>query len=100
MTLKQEVRFLPEPVQELEDAVLWYRQKSPALGEHFAVSLETTIERILEFPESFPIYRRSARQALIPRFPYGIFYVPGPNVIHIVAVFHLRQDPAKLKKRV
>jgi plasmid stabilization system protein ParE len=98
--LSLSLRFLPDAVQELEKAIGWYREKSPNLGEQFVDAFESTIDRIGQFPESFPIYRKSARQALVPRFPYGVFYIREASNIQILAVFHLKQDPKKLRKRV
>jgi len=98
--LSLSLRFLPDAVKELEKAIGWYREKSPHLGEQFAEAFESTIDRIGQFPDAFPIYRKSARQALVPRFPYGVFYVHKASNIQILAVFHLKQDPKKMTKRV
>jgi len=97
--LSPTLRFLPEAVKELEEAVLWYRKQTPFLGNQFTTAFESTIERMIQFQDAFPLYRKSVRRALIPKFPYGIFYVQGINSIQILAVFHLKQDPHKLNKR-
>jgi plasmid stabilization system protein ParE len=98
--LSSTLRFLPDAVQEFENAIVWYREKSPNLGEQFITAFESTIDRIGQFPDAFPIYRKSARQAFVPRFPYGVFYVHEASNIQILAVFNLKQDPKKMTKRV
>ena len=36
---------------------------------------------------------------LIRRFPFGIFYVEGPEQIVVLAVLHGRRDPKRWKER-
>jgi len=93
------LRFLPEAVRELEEAVIWYRQKSTFLGDQFAAAFETAMDRMIRFPDSFPVYRKTIRRALLRSFPYGVFYVHGNGFVQILAVFHLSRDPKKLYPR-
>jgi hypothetical protein len=48
----------------------------------------------------FTLVDAPVRRALLRRFPYGLFYLPGtldePDVI--VAVIDLRQDPAVIRQ--
>src|SRR6516162_8975731 len=39
------------------------------------------------------------RRVLIPRYPFGIFYVAESNRIVIHAILDLRQDPEKIRER-
>ena len=45
------------------------------------------------------LYRGRYRRLLIPRYPFGIFYVVESNRIVVHAVPDLRQDPEKIRER-
>ena len=45
------------------------------------------------------LYRGRYRRLLIPRYPFGIFYVVESNSIVVHAVLDLRQDPKKIRER-
>jgi plasmid stabilization system protein ParE len=51
------------------------------------------------FPLIGRLYRSRYRRLLIPRYPFGIFYVVESNRIVIHAVLDLRQDPKKIRER-
>ena len=42
----------------------------------------------------------SARRALVPSFPYGVFYRIREDAVQVVAVLHLHRDPATWEHRV
>jgi len=54
------------------DAIDWYEDRLPGLGQNFAAELDGLIDRIADNPLQFPIVRRRVRRAILPRFPYGV----------------------------
>jgi len=52
-----------------------------------------------EHPRSSPLVLEDIRQAIVPRFPYSIFYTLEDDVLVVVAVFHLARDPADWSDR-
>lgn len=77
-----------------------YNAKATFLGFDFLDEFEETSSLIRETPLLFTAVDPPIRRALLHRFPFGVFYVPGsdtePDVI--VAVVDLRQDPEVVRK--
>ena len=77
-----------------------YDSKAPFLGLDFLDEFEETTSLIRETPLLFTVVDPPIRRALIHRFPFGVFFVPGkdlePDVI--VAVVDLRQDPEVIRQ--
>lgn len=92
--------FLPGAKQDVNDAFVWYEEKSLGLGLEFLRCLEATIESIQRFPLMFPVVLDDYHRALIRRFPYAIFYEVEPSRTVIHAVFQCSQDPNKWKARL
>lgn len=84
---------------DLVSAHQWYEQQRSGLGRDFIQSVEDAIDRIRVAPMMFPIVHRGARQTLIRRFPYVIYYNVDGTVVEIVAVFHGHRDPSPFKDR-
>src|SRR5437763_13034020 len=94
-------RLLLEPAAENEflEAAGWYAEHSPSLGASFRTSVATTLTTIEEAPHRFPIALRDIRKARVPRFPYGVYYVPLPEVIVGIAIIPGRRDPRRWHTR-
>ena len=69
-----EVEFHPEAVKELREATLYYQAQQAGLGERFLSTVQESLTRISNFPESFPVVNRNVRQCKVARFPYAIVY--------------------------
>jgi len=93
-------RFTPDAHADVLQAFEYYNAQSPNLGFEFLDELEDTASIVRETPLIFTIVDPPIRRALVHRFPYGVFYVPGvdgePDVI--VAVLDSRQDPEIVRK--
>jgi plasmid stabilization system protein ParE len=92
--------FHPEAETELLQAIAYYEDYEVNLGYDFAVEVYSTIERIISFPNAWPILAQDVRRCLINRFPYGILYSVEDDEIFILAVMHMHRDPDYWKKRV
>lgn len=77
----------------LEEAFDWYEKKRIHLGSEFFLSVEAIFNTIQENPHLFPIRHKNIRCALIPRFPYGVFYLVDENKVIVIAIFHLSRNP-------
>ena len=85
---------------DIQDAYDWYESQRPGLGEEFLAALTSTRDRILEFPEGYPVLHRATRRALLPRrFPYGLYYRIERDTVIIVACMHARRDPREWQRR-
>jgi plasmid stabilization system protein ParE len=88
-----------EANQDLLDARAWYDNVRPELGDHFALSVETTVKAIAEHPLQFPVTYKSRRRAGVRRFPYGLFFEVQNNRIVVIACFHGRRNPRRWQSR-
>ena len=97
MTLS--VVWIPEANEDLLEARAWYDRIRPELGEHFALTVEATVEAIAENALQFPVVYRNRRRAGVRRFPYGIFFEVQQHRIVVIACFHGRRNPRRWQSR-
>lgn len=84
---------------EVAEAELWYEAQQVGIGSQFLSEVSYVLERIAENPLIYQITYRDIRRALVPRFPYLIWYrVIGKTAV-IIACTHARQDSELVKAR-
>lgn len=91
--------FHPEAEEELGRAIDYYESCQQGLGEDFFFEIHSAIQRIIDFPEVWPVLDVDVRRCLTHRFPYGILYSIDNLEIFILAVMHLRRNPDYWKNR-
>ncbi|HUF41215.1 MAG TPA: type II toxin-antitoxin system RelE/ParE family toxin [Verrucomicrobiae bacterium] len=92
--------FHPEALQEYREAVLYYRDRNPALALRFTEAVEEAIRRILDAPTRWRLLDEDIRRCLTRVFPYGVLYTIEHDFILIVAVMHCSREPGYWKRRV
>lgn len=93
------VRFHPEAVTELNNAVDYYEEQGTGLGIDFIKEIQKGIDMISRFPDSWQQISVSTRRLIIKKFPYGIIYMSYDKVLYIIAVMHLNRKPGYWKTR-
>jgi toxin ParE1/3/4 len=94
-------RIARKAEREIAAAALWYEDRRVGLGAEFIAELRRTLTEISERPLSFPIDYRSARRALLGRFPYKIYFVLlAADDIVVIAVLHAKQRKDRLRGRL
>ena len=68
------VVHLPEAMDDIIDAHVYYEQQSAGLGDRFAEALEDLVARIRANPQIYAVHRRGVRAAPLRRFPYVVYY--------------------------
>lgn len=94
------IKFLTVAEKELSGAIEYYNEKQTGLGFEFSDEVKRTIERIIQFPDAWTLLSKKSRRCLLNRFPYGVIYQKREDLILIVAIMHLHQDPKKWKIRL
>jgi len=92
--------FHPEAEKELILAIDFYEEKEIGLGRDFALEIYSTVERILTYPDAWPIVEEDIRRSLVKRFPFGVLYSKLEEEIVIIAVMHLNREPEYWKTRI
>jgi plasmid stabilization system protein ParE len=77
---------------EIGSAVNWYQRRNPKTAFRFLSRTRATISRIRQNPNRFPLIKGVIRRALVPRFPYSIYFFLKNELVFILAVRHQRQS--------
>lgn len=94
------VEFLEPAWAEFVEAVNYYNDQSDGLGFEFSKDVGSTIERIFQYPEAWPLISKRTRRCRTKRFPYGIIYQVKGDTLLVVAVMHLHREPESWKTRI
>lgn len=94
-----EIEFHPEAASELREATLYYQAQQAGLGERFLSTVQESLTRISNFPESFPVVFGNVRQCKVARFPYGIIFRSHVNYIQVIALAHSHRKPHYWSRR-
>ena len=87
------LKFSSRALGEIGKAQEWYELQSSGLGEEFIAAMELQLKRLEQAPLLYAEVILGVRRALLPRFPYGLFYAVRSNLIHVLAVLHDARNP-------
>ncbi len=93
-------RFLSPALVELKEAAEYYESALSGLGADFIDEVDSTIQRIVSFPEAWGRISEHYRHCITRRFPYALIYEMSGDQILIVSVFHLSREPCSWKKNL
>ena len=89
----KQVRFSKFAVLELNDAVDYYNQEYPGLGDRFKIEVKKAAERISEYPTSWSVEKEDIRKYLMHKFPYKLLYSIEEDHLFIIAIAHQHRRP-------
>jgi len=95
-----EIVFLLGAEQDLQEAYDWVAEHRSGKEHSFLTDVESRLEQLKSFPLMGRLYRGRYRRLLIPRYPFGIFYVVESDRIVIQSISDLRRSPEKLRERL
>lgn len=93
------LKFSGRAVREVGEAYEWYEAQSEGLGSEFEVAFELQMKRLEQVPLLYPEVIPGIRRTLLPRFPYGVFYVVRDDLVHVLAVIHNVRNPKRRPSR-
>ncbi|MGI0482478.1 type II toxin-antitoxin system RelE/ParE family toxin [Geminocystis sp. CENA526] len=97
MTYK--IKISKEAELDLDEAYQWYKSQVNQLGSEFIRVVDNNLALIQKNPFASPIIHNNIRRKLLPRFPYGLFYVIQDDIVFVLACFHVKRDPQQWKRR-
>ena len=92
------LKFSTRALREIGEAQEWYELQNPGLGEEFIAAMELQLKRLEQAPLLYAEVIPNVRRALLPRFPYGLFYAVRGNLVHVLAVLHDVRNPGRWPK--
>ena len=84
---------------DVEEAFQWYDSQRPGLGAAFRHALDIVVMAVVSNPEAYAVIHRQTRRALLPKFPYGLFYRVLDETIVVVACIHAKRHPRAWRTR-
>ncbi len=90
MTYK--IKISEEAKLDLVNAYQWYESQINQLGSEFIRVVDKNLASIQKNPFAYPIIYNNVRRKLLPRFPYGLFYIIQENLIFVFACFHVKRS--------
>ena len=79
--------------KHLAEAYAWYEGQRTGLGAEFMLCIDAKLQVVKKNPFLFQARHKHVRCALVPRFPYGVYYFVDESKIVVIAFFHLSRNP-------
>ena len=93
------IRLREESERDLEEAASWYESQRQGLGEDFLDTVLQMLSTIEQSPMSFPIVHRSIHRAVLPKFPFSVFYFVQDSEVSVISVMHGSRHPSRWQRR-
>lgn len=91
------ISFLEDVLFDIKIAQKFYEEQKIGLGKYFFDSILEDIEKLKIYAgvhqKAFGLYRQ-----LCKKFPFGIYYEIKEQVVVVVAILDLRQNPKNIYK--
>ena len=92
--------LIPPADKELDDAINYYNEEIPGLGDAFYEEFIKAADLLSMFPNIWRKVGDNTRRAKIKKFPYLILYVVEKGDILITCIAHQHRDPRYYNQRV
>ncbi len=91
-----------EAEQELAEAVNFYDEREPGIGQRFAKELQVFFKTVCQDPERFPFASRLTQKARLPKpWPYSVYFVVKRETSEVIisTIWHGSRNPTELRRR-
>jgi plasmid stabilization system protein ParE len=85
--------------REFDEAADWYETRQPGRGAKFTTTIGRALAGIAAQPDRYAPVRDEIREALVPGYPFAIYYRAEPTQIVVLAIFHTARDPNEWQQR-
>ena len=88
------VEYHPDTVTDLNDAISYYDERVPGLGNEFRSEIYQTISRIVENPQQHRVILHNIRRCFVHRFPFSVLYrIVDDDLVRILVIRHHKRHP-------
>jgi hypothetical protein len=88
-----EVKFNELSVREMNDAIAYYELQFSGLGTAFKEEIKKAINRIIKYPNAWPIVDENIRKYILHKYPYNLYYSMEKDHLYIIAIAHQHRKP-------
>ncbi len=85
-----------EAQADLRRAASWYGAQRAGLDQDFLSAVAKTLAGLMHSPLRCGVTALGLRRALVPRFPFAIYFRAVEPSIHVLAVLHQQRDVMQL----
>ena len=85
---------------ELDEAIEWYTNEAPGLGDALLVETLKAFKLIAQFPHAWHPLSAQARRCRLNRFPYSVIYAVEANEVLVIAIAHQHRKPNYWRDRL
>jgi toxin ParE1/3/4 len=99
--MKWQVELRPAAIADLDDAAVWYDERSAGLGREFVREVVAAISSLQSAPQRARLRHRTAgiRWIYPRRFPYQVIYRTEGTRVVVLAILHASRSDAAWRDR-
>lgn len=94
-----QVSLLLRAEEEIQEALLWYFERSAFAANAFRIEIFAAIDSLAEDPLMWPGDADGVHYYILRRFPYTIHYEVTESHVTVLAVAHQRRRPGYWQDR-
>ncbi len=94
------IRLLEPAQAELDEAIAWYADQAPGLGDAFLIETLKALKLIDQFPQAWHPLSPHIRRCRLKRFPYSVIYTLDDTDVLVLAVAHQHRKPGYWRSRL
>lgn len=94
------IRLLAPAQAELDEAIAWYAEQAPGLGETFLIETLKAMKLVEQFPQAWHPLTPQIRRCRLRRFPYSVIYAQDGADIFVLAIAHQHRKPGYWRNRL
>ena len=98
--MSRNLAVLPRAMADMREAAARYESERRGLGRFFLQKLRALFQRVKKKPLQFPEIAPGVRRALVPKFPYGVFFRILEKQTIVIAVLHLHRHLEAWRSRI
>ena len=94
------ILLLEAAQHELDEAIEWYANQAPGLGDALLVETLKAFKLITQFSQAWHPLGAQTRRCRLNRFPYGVIYSVEGNEVLVIAIAHQHRKPGYWGERL
>ena len=96
------IAYQQRAIEEYEEAVSWYKERSTKAAEHFDIEVKNKINILRGEPTRFRKTYKDFREVKLNRYPFNIIYLvdEAKTIVVIASIYHNKRNPKKKYRKL